>query len=144
VAIIGLFVIKPSPVKVEVSLTQYYWSCDAGSPYKKVFGGIIGAYWGSLLLFATFLAYKTRLAGRQYSRYSECRQMGLSIYNILFSALVGFAVLVNPMADYYTKYYITIVTALWATTFSLLILFLPKLQAFVRLQRHRKERKNER
>lgn len=59
--------------------------------------------------------------------------------NILFSALVGFAVLVNPMADFYTKYYITVITILWATTFSLLVLFLPKVHAF--WQQRRKEQR---
>lgn len=52
--------------------------------------------------------------------------------NILFSALVGFAVIVNPLADFYTKYYINVISVLWATTFSLCILFLPKLQSFYR------------
>jgi hypothetical protein len=46
--------------------------------------------------------------------------------------LVGFAVIVNPLADFYTKYYITVISILWATTFSLFILFLPKLQEFYR------------
>lgn len=46
------------------------------------------------------------------------------------------------MADYYTKYYISIVTVLWATTFSLLILFLPKLQAFIQQQRQLKAKKD--
>lgn len=50
--------------------------------------------------------------------------------NILFSALVGFAVIVNPLADFYTKYYIAVISMLWANTFSLLILFFPKIQAF--------------
>jgi hypothetical protein len=66
----------------------------------------------------------------------------ISFSNIFFSALVAFAVLVNAMADYYTKYYISIVTVLWATTFSLLILFLPKLQAFIQQQRQLKEKKD--
>jgi hypothetical protein len=48
--------------------------------------------------------------------------------------LVGFAVVVNPLADFYTKYYIDVISILWATTFSLLILFLPKLQAFYRFK----------
>lgn len=38
--------------------------------------------------------------------------------------------MVNPLADFYTKYYIEVISVLWATTFSLLILFVPKLQAF--------------
>jgi hypothetical protein len=61
--------------------------------------------------------------------------------NILFSALVGFAVIVNPLADFYTKYYIEVISILWATSFSLLILFLPKLQAFYRFKM--KQRKEE-
>jgi hypothetical protein len=59
----------------------------------------------------------------------------------LFSALVGFAVIVNPLADFYTKYYINVISILWATSFSLMILFLPKLQAFYRFKR--RERKDD-
>jgi hypothetical protein len=59
----------------------------------------------------------------------------------LFSALVGFAVVVNPLADFYTKYYIDVISILWAASFSLLILFLPKLQAFYRFKM--KERRDE-
>ncbi|KAI8083134.1 7 transmembrane sweet-taste receptor of 3 GCPR-domain-containing protein [Halteromyces radiatus] len=143
ILVIGLIVVTPYPEKVSVSLTQYYWSCNVEHPSKLVFAGLLCSYNGILLIFATFLAYKTRLAGKHYSRYSECRQMGLSIYNILFSAIVGFVVLVNPMADYYTKYYISVVTVLWATTFSLLILFLPKLQAFIQQRRQEKDKENE-
>lgn len=54
---------------------------------------------------------------------------------------MGFAVLVNPLADFYTKYYIEVISILWATSFSLLILFLPKLQAFYRFKM--KQRKEE-
>jgi hypothetical protein len=60
--------------------------------------------------------------------------------NILFSALVGFSVVVNPLADFYTKYYIDVIAILWATTFSLLILFLPKVQAFYRSRRKEKDK----
>lgn len=55
--------------------------------------------------------------------------------------MVGFAVVVNPLADFYTKYYIDVISILWATSFSLLILFLPKLQAFYRFKM--KERREE-
>jgi hypothetical protein len=48
---------------------------------------------------------------------------------------------VNPLADFYTKYYIDVISILWATSFSLLILFLPKLQAFYRFKM--KERRDE-
>ncbi|CAO3599299.1 unnamed protein product [Absidia cylindrospora] len=132
ILIAALVVVRPKPEKVGVSLTQHYWTCNVDHANKDVFSGLMYAYCAALLLFATFLAYKTRLAGRRYRRYNECRQMGLSIYNIFFSSIVGIAVLVNPMADYYTKYYISVIIVLWSTTFSLLILFLPKLQVFVK------------
>jgi hypothetical protein len=50
--------------------------------------------------------------------------------NILFSALVGFATIVNPLANYLLKFYFVAVTTLWATTFSLAVLFIPKLYMF--------------
>lgn len=53
---------------------------------------------------------------------------------------MGFAVIVNPLADFYTKYYITVIAILWATSFSLLILFFPKVQAFYQFKW--KQRKN--
>ncbi|KAL7319878.1 hypothetical protein PS15m_002964 [Mucor circinelloides] len=141
ILVVGLIVAKPVPTKFEVSFSSHYWSCEPQGSNKIIFLVLSTIYAACLLLFATFLAYKTRFAGRQYNRYSECKQMGLSVYNILFSALVGFAVIVNPLADFYTKYYIEVISILWATSFSLLILFLPKLQAFYRFKM--KERKEE-
>ncbi|GAA5809575.1 hypothetical protein MFLAVUS_002986 [Mucor flavus] len=126
---VGLLVAKPVPTKFEVSFSTHYWSCEPQGSNKIVFLVLSTVYAAFLLLFATFLAYKTRFAGRQYNR------------NILFSALVGFAVVVNPLADFYTKYYIDVISILWATTFSLLILFLPKLQAFYRVKM--KEKRDE-
>ncbi|KAI8984558.1 hypothetical protein BDF20DRAFT_802565, partial [Mycotypha africana] len=132
----NLVVARPIPTKLEVNFSSHYWVCEAqgSTSTRLVFLILSTIYAGCLLLFATFLAYKTRFAGKQYSRYSETKQMGLSVYNILFSALIGFAVMVNPLADFYTKYYIEAIAILWATTFSLLILFLPKLQAFYRFK----------
>ncbi|KAI8098409.1 7 transmembrane sweet-taste receptor of 3 GCPR-domain-containing protein [Gilbertella persicaria] len=134
ILVVGLLVARPVPSKFEVSYSSHYWSCEPQGNNKIVFLVLTAIYAACLLLFATFLAYKTRFAGKQYSRYSECKQMGLSVYNILFSALVGFAVVVNPLADFYTKYYIEVIAVLWATSFSLLVLFLPKLQAFFRIK----------
>lgn len=47
--------------------------------------------------------------------------------------------MINPMADFYTTYYITIITILWATTFSLLALFLPKIHAFFKQMRKKQQ-----
>ncbi|CAO3660737.1 hypothetical protein G6F70_007165 [Rhizopus microsporus] len=131
ILVVGLIVATPIPAKIEVSYSSHYWTCVVEDNSKKIVFLVLNtSYAACLLLFATFLAYKTRFAGKQYYRYSECKQMGLSVYNILFSALVGFAVIVNPLADFYTKYYIAVISMLWANTFSLLILFFPKIQAF--------------
>ncbi|KAI9278718.1 hypothetical protein BDA99DRAFT_14361 [Phascolomyces articulosus] len=139
ILVVGLVVSQPQPRRIDVSFTTHYWEChSARNDTEIVFLVLSTIYAAAMLLFATFLAYKTRAAGQRYSHYSETKQMGLSVYNILFSALVGFAVLVNPMADFYTKYYITVITVLWATTFSLLALFLPKVHAFIKQQHKEK------
>ncbi|KAI8144686.1 hypothetical protein BJV82DRAFT_512765, partial [Fennellomyces sp. T-0311] len=136
ILVVGLIVNRPMPQRFDVSFSTHYWECHGTrGDAEIVFMVLSTVYAAGMLLFATFLAYKTRAAGQRYSHYSETKQMGLSVYNILFSALVGFAVLVNPMADFYTKYYITVITILWATTFSLLALFLPKVHAFAKQQR---------
>lgn len=79
ILIVGLLVATPVPTKFEVSFSTHYWSCEARGNNKIVFLVLSTVYAAFLLLFATFLAYKTRFAGRQYNRYSECKQMGLSV-----------------------------------------------------------------
>ncbi|KAI9289069.1 hypothetical protein BC943DRAFT_128114 [Umbelopsis sp. AD052] len=135
---VGLGVAPPSPTAVEVSSTQHYWSCDATGPAKVPFQALTITFAGLLVGFATFLAYKTRLVGTNYSKYNECRQIGFSVYNILFSAMIGFIVTVNSMLDYFTRFYITVVTILWGCSVSFLILFLPKLHEFFKHQRSQK------
>jgi hypothetical protein len=56
--------------------------------------------------------------------------------NIMFSAMIGFIVTVNPMLDYFTRFYITVVTILWGCSVSFLILFLPKLHEFFKRKRN--------
>ncbi|KAI8640132.1 hypothetical protein BD408DRAFT_445435 [Parasitella parasitica] len=131
VLIIGLAVSPPEPVLVQVTPTTHYWVCDASPAISRTIFLSFGAiYAGAMLIFATFLAYKTRLAGRHYDHYNECKQMGICVYNILFSALVGFTAMINPLANYYLKFYSVAVAILWATTFSLAVLFIPKVYLF--------------
>lgn len=52
--------------------------------------------------------------------------------NILFAGLIGFIVFFLPTADFITRYYVTVITILWGTTFSLYTLFLPKVWSFFR------------
>ncbi|CAM0138971.1 unnamed protein product [Umbelopsis sp. WA50703] len=133
---ISLVVAPPSPTAVTVSSTQYYWNCDTTSSAKVPFQALEATFSALLVAFATFLAYKTRLVGVNYSKYNECRQIGFSVYNIMFSAMIGFIVTVNTMLDYFTRFYITVVTILWGCSVSFLILFLPKLHEFFKRKRN--------
>ncbi|ORX62313.1 hypothetical protein DM01DRAFT_263868 [Hesseltinella vesiculosa] len=130
---IGLVLTRPEPIRRVVTSSSYYWECGttAGGPaVRYTFMIIPGVYGAMMLMVATYLVYQTRLAGKQYHRYSECKQMGICVYNILFSALVGYSGVVNPMAGFYTRFYMGSISVLWATTFSLLVLFIPKFYVF--------------
>ncbi|KAI9306258.1 hypothetical protein BJ944DRAFT_160199 [Cunninghamella echinulata] len=127
---VGLAVTQPRPARVIASSSTYYWECSTNSSYRLVFQVILSTYAAIMLCVATYLAYKTRLAGKQYSRYNECKQMGLSVYNILFSALIGYSALMNPLADFYVRFYMGTFSILWATFFTWAVLFVPKLYTF--------------
>jgi hypothetical protein len=80
ILIIGLTVTQPSPKLVKLSPTSHYWTCEADSSITKtVFLTIEICYAAAMLAFATFLAYKTRSAGKTYDKYNECKQMGISV-----------------------------------------------------------------
>lgn len=114
-----------------VSKNAYYTDCAFdGSAGHTVFVSLLTLFGSFQLMFATFLAFKTRSVGRNYSKYSEYKQIGLSVYNIFFSVLIGFIIFFVPTTDYYTRHYLTATMIVWATTFSLLTLFIPKLHAF--------------
>ncbi|KAG1121370.1 hypothetical protein G6F42_012496 [Rhizopus arrhizus] len=128
---ISIVLSPPEPILVKVNPTSHYWVCEAAPTVNRTIFLSFGAiYAGAMLIFATFLAYKTRSAGKHYDHYNECKQMGISVYNILFSALVGFTAMINPLANYYLKFYSVAVAILWATTFSLAVLFIPKVYVF--------------
>lgn len=54
----------------------------------------------------------------------------MSFSNILFSAIVGFTAIVNPLANYLLRHYAIAVATLWANSFSVAVLFIPKLYIF--------------
>jgi hypothetical protein len=70
---------KVSTVNIPVSRNAYYVDCAFEGPNDTIFVSLL-ALLGSLeLAFATFLAFKTRSVGRNYSKYSEYKQIGLSV-----------------------------------------------------------------
>ncbi|KAI8371182.1 hypothetical protein EDC96DRAFT_439588 [Choanephora cucurbitarum] len=130
ILVIGLATTRPFPEKIEITSSSHYWMCEAQGGSKVVFLVLFVIYAAILLLFATFLAAKTRSAGIQYQRYRECKQMGFSVYNILLCAVIGFVVSVIPDTTFYTRYYFSVTVTLWATSFSMFIVFVPKLHDF--------------
>lgn len=80
ILIIGLVVTKPVPKLVKLNPSSHYWICEAEpSDSKTVFLSIGTCYAAAMLTFATFLAYKTRSAGKSYDHFNECKQMGISV-----------------------------------------------------------------
>ncbi|KAI8365132.1 hypothetical protein BD560DRAFT_332869, partial [Blakeslea trispora] len=130
IMVIGLATTRPIPQKVELSSSSHYWMCEAQGGSRIIFLVLFVIYAALLLMFATFLAAKTRSAGIQYQRYRECKQMGFSVYNILLCAVIGFVVSVIPDTTFYTRYYFSVTVTLWATSFSMFIVFVPKLHDF--------------
>ncbi|KAF7729898.1 hypothetical protein EC973_003632 [Apophysomyces ossiformis] len=66
-------------VDVPVSSSAYYVGCDFHGPTNMVFVWILTVFAAMQLAFATFLAFKTRSVGKNYSKYSEYKQIGLSV-----------------------------------------------------------------
>ncbi|KAI8376579.1 uncharacterized protein BYT42DRAFT_534211 [Radiomyces spectabilis] len=130
ILIVWLSLSKVQTVNVPVSRTAYYVGCSYTGSSHTVFVSLLTVFAAAQLAFATFLAFKTRSVGKNYSKYSEYKQIGLSVYNIFFSALIGFIIFFMPTSDYYTRHYLTAMMIVWATTFSLLALFVPKLHQF--------------
>lgn len=61
--------------------------------------------------------------------------------NIFFSALIGSIIFFMPTTDFYTRHYLTAMTILWASTFSMGVLFFPKLYRFIRTNGCKEEKK---
>lgn len=80
VLIIGLLISPPDPKLVYVNPTTHYWACESTpSVARTIFVCFNVIYAAAMLVFATFLAYKTRSAGKNYDHYNECKQMGISV-----------------------------------------------------------------
>ena len=78
--IVGLIVTRPVPELVSVSSTSKYWTCDSEmTVVRTLFFWVETCSGAIMLLFATFLAYKTRSAGKSYDHFNECKQMGISV-----------------------------------------------------------------
>ncbi|ORZ15701.1 7 transmembrane sweet-taste receptor of 3 GCPR-domain-containing protein [Absidia repens] len=127
--VLWLCLCNPQTFMVPMPGNSYYIDCLYNGPSDAfvVFLTLIAA---CELAFAAFLAYKTRSVGKNYSKYSEYKQLALSVYNIIFSALIGVVAFFLPTTDYYTQHYLVATMVVWATTFCLFTMFLPKFLRF--------------
>ncbi|KAI8373243.1 uncharacterized protein BYT42DRAFT_536616 [Radiomyces spectabilis] len=121
--------VRVSAVEKPVSMTTYYIVCSYNGPAHASFLWLLSLFAASQLIVATWLAVKTKSLAPTYTHYNETKQINMTIYNIFFSALIGFTIYCVPTADSYTRAFLTEITIVWATTFSLLMLFLPKFRA---------------
>ncbi|KAI9497751.1 hypothetical protein BDB00DRAFT_936177 [Zychaea mexicana] len=68
------------PIKVPVSREAYYSKCSFQGSSSSIFTTLLTIVPAAQLAFATFLAIKTRTVGKSYSKYSEYKQIGISVY----------------------------------------------------------------
>jgi hypothetical protein len=66
-------------VNVDITRTSYYVACSYVHPASEVFLALMATYAIGLLVFATFLAIKTRSVGASYTKYSETKQIGMCV-----------------------------------------------------------------
>lgn len=66
-------------IHVPVSFTAYIVGCSYQGPGTKIYVALLTIMAAGQLAFATFLAIKTRAVGKSYSKYSEYRQIGISV-----------------------------------------------------------------
>ncbi|KAI9300663.1 hypothetical protein BJ944DRAFT_272660 [Cunninghamella echinulata] len=124
---------------IPVSRNAYYVGCTYNGLTHTGSVIVLCILAASELAFATFLAFKTRGIGKSYSKYSEYKQIGLSVYNIVLSALIGTIIFFLPSVDYYTRHYITASMIVWSTSFCFFALFSPKIINFFWHSNHRKD-----
>ena len=68
-----------STVNIPASKDAYYVDCAFEGANHNVFVSLLALFGSLQLIFATYLALKTRSVGRDYSKYSEYKQIGFSV-----------------------------------------------------------------
>ncbi|KAF9187690.1 hypothetical protein BGZ51_001137 [Haplosporangium sp. Z 767] len=116
-----------TPPKLQQTITEdftTYWDCDSEAAGSTPYFAVLFIYNISLLLIATYLAYRNRNVA---ANYNECRQIAFVVYNILLSGCIAMPTVFLPKNQYLTKFFLSNVVLLFGTTVSLMFMFLPKL-----------------
>ncbi|OBZ80155.1 hypothetical protein A0J61_11796, partial [Choanephora cucurbitarum] len=119
-----------------VSSSAYCWVCTyptagIGDWQNVTIVESIALVWCAILIIiSAFLAFKTRNVG---SKWSEATQIAYVSYNTGLAAMVATPNFFLSLEDYALRTYLKIGSILFAATFTILVLFLPK---FVLIMRH--------
>lgn len=138
--IMAVWFIKTPPRLRQVTVPDFtsYWACGSHRGANTPFFVVLFVYNSTLLLIATFLAYKNRNVA---ANYNECRQIAFVVYNILLSGCLAMPTVFLPEEQFLTKFVLSTVVILFGTTFSLMFLFLPKLwELFTQIERTQQNR----
>ncbi|KAG0360799.1 hypothetical protein BG005_009879 [Podila minutissima] len=138
--IMAVWFIKEPPRLQQITMPDFttYWTCDNQRGTSTPFFVVLFVYNATLLLIATFLAYKNRNVA---ANYNECRQIAFVVYNILLSGCLAMPTVFLPDEQFLTKFILSTVVILFGTTFSLMFLFLPKLwELFTQIERAQQSR----
>ncbi|GAN01001.1 hypothetical protein MAM1_0004c00430 [Mucor ambiguus] len=118
-----------------ISSSTYCWLCTYPTATKGNWGHIniaelIVLIWCALLIIvAAFLAFKTRNVNR---KWSETTQIAYVSYNAGLAACVASPSFFIPVESFVTSIFLKISSVLFAATFTLIVLFLPKFLLIVR------------
>ncbi|KAG0217465.1 hypothetical protein BGX33_010476 [Mortierella sp. NVP41] len=135
-AIMAVWFVKTPPRLQQVIMPDFttYWDCSSQSDESTPYFVVLFVYNVSLLLIATYLAYRNRNVA---ANYNECREIAFVVYNILLSGCIAMPTVFLPQDQYLTKFFLSNVVLLFGTTVSLMFMFLPKLwKLFAQIERN--------
>ncbi|KAF9899401.1 hypothetical protein EC991_008932 [Linnemannia zychae] len=135
-AIMVVWFVKTPPKLQQFVMTDFttYWDCNSQTGESTPYFVVLFVYNVSLLLIATYLAYRNRNVA---ANYNECREIAFVVYNILLSGCIAMPTVFLPQDQYLTKFFLSNVVLLFGTTVSLMFMFLPKLwKLFAQIERN--------
>ncbi|OZJ06828.1 hypothetical protein BZG36_00060 [Bifiguratus adelaidae] len=121
----------PRPYYTKIDAMNHFETCKADNPSSTLFV-INTIYNGGLLLYAAYLAFRTRTAG---STYKECKQIAFSVYNIVLCAIIAFPISMLAISEYLAQFFVVTICILWATWFTMLALFSPKVYSLWKMRK---------
>jgi len=111
--------------------------------YGSIWYGLQFSYFGLLLGWGAYLAYRTRDIWAKYNYPNESRSILLSIYNISFCALILIPLVTALNASPDTLFFLITVATVFPTTFALVVVHGPKIMSFIGSSIRAKTSRNE-